>query len=484
MTVRPSRRSGVLLATFALTGACLSGCGSGESAADRERSTDTDVSFTGCNEVKCTGELDGAAYEIVMPDKWNGTLLLYSHGYRQPEPAPPSFDPVNTSPDPAPGWSSGNKQVGEELVKQGYAIAGSAYASNGWAVADGVKAGEQLHEFFVDEIGQPNRTIVWGDSLGGLVTDLLAERHSDWVSGAVPMCGVLAGPNRNLDLALDVAYAVKTFFYPELKLTGYASWDEAVANWQAAIAAITAAAGDVTNGVPKILLTASLVDAPSQVQDQDGSTVESQVRARAESIATALGYGTFGRYDIEQRVGGNPSDNSQTDYSTRISADERSLIETVSAGATDRLLAQLASGERLTADDAARKKFADTGTPTGDIGDPMLTVHTTADPLVLVQNETVYADEVRGSKDRTGDLVRSFILPPASYPSSPGAPYGAGHCNFTGQTRVGAVEVMNSWVQDGIYPGTDSLTEAFGTDSGYNPAYVPGPWPAGDVSGS
>ena len=51
-------------------------------------------------------------------------------------------------------------------------------------------------------------------------------------------------------------------------------------------------------------MAAAMVDAPAQTKTYDGSTIESQVRARAESILTALGYGTFGRYEIEQRVGG------------------------------------------------------------------------------------------------------------------------------------------------------------------------------------
>ena len=49
----------------------------------------------------------------------------------------------------------------------------SAYASNGWAVADGIKAGEDLHAFFAETVGKPNRT--WGASLGGLITQALAE---------------------------------------------------------------------------------------------------------------------------------------------------------------------------------------------------------------------------------------------------------------------------------------------------------------------
>ena len=137
-------------------------------------------------------------------------------------------------------------------------------------------------------------------------------------------------------------------------------------------------------------MTAALVDAPSQTKTYDGSSIESQVRANAESILTALGYATFGRYDIEQRMGGNPADNSSTDYSTRVSEAERSLIETVSPGSTDKLLAELAAGERLTADAAAQEKFAESGTPTGAVQDPTITMHTKSDPLVLVQNETLF----------------------------------------------------------------------------------------------
>ena len=60
----------------------------------------------------------------------------------------------------------------------------------------------------------------------------------------------------------------------------------------------------------------------------------------AESTLTALGYGTFGRYEIEQRVGGNPSWNTGVDYShAGVDEPSDSLIEFVSPGATDKLLA-------------------------------------------------------------------------------------------------------------------------------------------------
>ena len=58
---------------------------------------------------------------------------------------------------------------------------------------------------------------------------MIAEKHPEWVDGAAPLCGVLAGVVPNINLALDVSYAVKTLINPQLKLTGYSSYDEAVA---------------------------------------------------------------------------------------------------------------------------------------------------------------------------------------------------------------------------------------------------------------
>ena len=477
MTTTVTRRAATGAALLALTLVpALAGCSSEPEAvtvAKTEMSTSNDVPLKSCDEVACTGDLDGAAYEIKLPDKWNGTLLIYSHGYRQAEPSPPDFAPVDTDPAPA-----ATDEVASALLAKGYALAGSAFKTNGWDVLDGVAADEALHTFFTQKIGTPDRVYVWGDSLGGLITETLAEKHPEWVSGAAPLCGVLGGGNLNLDLALDVAYAVKTLIYPDLKLTGFASHDEAVANWQGAYDAITKAGADLTNGVPAILLTAALVDAPTQTKTYDGATVESQVRARAEAILTALGYGTYGRYEIEQRVGGNASGNDGTDYSARVSDAERSLIETVSSGATDKLLAKLDAGERVTADPAARAKFDTMGNPTGNLQDPTVTLHTSADPLVLVQNEGVFKDRVYAAKDRIGDLMQIYTTPPASYPEDTGAPYGAGHCNFTTSQRVGLIDLLDGWVRDGRVPGAAAVTAAFPEDDSVTTAYIPTPWPA------
>jgi hypothetical protein len=216
-----SRRRSLTLVVAGAIALSLSACSS--LSGPDPKSSSTDVPFASCSSIACTGSINGAAYEIVLPSTWNGTLLLYSHGYRTAQPAPPDFAPVDTRPEPAPGWSAGEKSVGQALLAQGYALAGSAYASNGWAVADGVKAGEDLYAFFRDQVGQPNRVYAWGDSLGGLITAELAERHPDWVSGSAPLCGALAGLVPNMDLALDVGYAIRELIWPAFKVSGYTS---------------------------------------------------------------------------------------------------------------------------------------------------------------------------------------------------------------------------------------------------------------------
>lgn len=444
----------------------------------RQRSvqaTTTNVKFKDCAQ-QCTGTIDGAAYTIKLPKQWNGTLLLWSHGYRQANPWPPDFAPVVTTPEASPGDTdgSGSDPVSQQLLSQGYALAGSAYKSNGWAVADGVKADEQLHAKFVDVVGTPKRSYVWGGSLGGLITEIVSEQNPSWVDGAAPICGVLGGPNLNLDLALDVAYAIKALVDPQLKLTGYASADEATKNWEHAAAAVQKAAADVSGGgTAKALLVAALADAPDKTKTYDGHDLVSQVKARVESALTALAYGTNGRYEIEQRVGGNPSDNTKADYASRISTDEASLIAQA-GGNVSQLVAKLDTVPRVSADPAARDAFAKLGNTTGDLSVPTLTMHTEDDPLVLVQNERVFAGRVQAHNDN-GKLVQLYIAPPDTYDESTGAPYGAGHCNFSEKQLLGVVAVLDNWVRKGVYPIPVGIAGQLG--EGVDPAYVPAAWP-------
>jgi hypothetical protein len=383
---------------------------------------------------------------------------------------PPDFAAPATDAVPAPG-----ADVAKALLDDGYAIAGSSYSRNGWAVQEGERADEQLYEYFAAQVARPRRVYLWGDSLGGLVTETLAEKGLPWVSGAAPLCGVLGGTNENLDIALDVAYSVKTLLEPRLRLTGYGSHDAAVAQWKLAQHAVVAAATTGGDRAARLTLVAALVDAPDQTARFDGSTADSRLGAAAESAITGLGYGTYGRFEIEQRVGGNPSSNTDTDYGARVSAAERRTIDALGGpGTTKSLLKLLAAGPRVRALDAARQRAAALGEPTGALRVPTLTVHTTDDPLVLVQNETLFGDRVDAA-GQAGNLLQLYVAPPTTYVAP--APYGAGHCNFTTAQRLAVVDVLDGWVRTGSRPDAARLADALYDVKGLAGDFTPAPWP-------
>ena len=111
-----------------------------------------------------TGSIDGAAYRAEIPNSWQGTLFLYSHGYVQPG----QSNPVTDSPSP---------QITQWLLDHGYAVAGSSYRSSGWAVGDAFKDQIALLDLFEKRISKPKRVIAIGASLGGMVAQTLAIEH-------------------------------------------------------------------------------------------------------------------------------------------------------------------------------------------------------------------------------------------------------------------------------------------------------------------
>jgi hypothetical protein len=447
-----------------------------------------------CSSASCAGTRDGAKYQIKLPastKKWNGTLVIYSHGYRNAVPIPndpltPSQGeaPVDTSADSAP--SAG---VASQLTGQGYALAGSGFKTDGWDVLDGVAADKDLLLLLLHDVRPTQAGLHLGVSLGGLITETLAESRPSWVSGVAPLCGVLGGTNLNLDLALDVAFMVKALIYPKLTLTGFTSSAQAVAEWKAAAQALYAKAKSGTpEAIADLFAIAAVSGAPAKTLHYDGSTATSTGSAYVESIITALGYGTWGRYDIEQRAGGNPSTNADVDYSARIGANATATINAVAPGQLPTLLAKLSAATRVSADPAARAKAATFGNPTGAITVPTVTMHTIDDPLVISPNETVFASRV-GAHNQSTLLKQIFTAPPAKYTL---APYGAGHCNFTTTEAVGVITILDKWVRKGLYPAPGIVSSALGYDQATTPAqekagtaktgYVPtlsaGPWPA------
>src|SRR5207248_1856724 len=92
------------------------------------------------------GQLGGAYYTIQVPDNWNGTLALYSHGYIFT-----SQGLLNPAPD------VGDALTGAALLQQGYALAGSSYSQNGWALQQAFHDQIALLNYFDATCGKPAR---------------------------------------------------------------------------------------------------------------------------------------------------------------------------------------------------------------------------------------------------------------------------------------------------------------------------------------
>ena len=161
----------------------------------------------------------GATYLMDVPADWNGTVLLFSHGYR---PAGTGENPPQNATDDA---------TKELLLNQGYALIGSSYASAGWAVTDAVPDQLATLDAFTARFGTARRTLAWGQSYGGFVTTAIAERHADRIAGSLSLCGLLQGGVANWNSTLDPVFALKTLLAPDLPipLTGFAGQATAAA---------------------------------------------------------------------------------------------------------------------------------------------------------------------------------------------------------------------------------------------------------------
>src|SRR5258707_2768360 len=144
---------------------------------------------------------DGATYLIEVPAHWNGTLLLYSHGYVVPG-----------SPNPA--HDVGDPATRAFLLANGFALAGSSYAHTGWAIQEALLDQTEVLDTFTAMFSKPTRTIAWGHSLGGIITAGLIQRNPKRFNAALPMCGVVSGGVATWNQALDGAFAFKTLFDP------------------------------------------------------------------------------------------------------------------------------------------------------------------------------------------------------------------------------------------------------------------------------
>jgi pimeloyl-ACP methyl ester carboxylesterase len=374
---------------------------------------------------------DGSTFKAEVPPDWNGTLLLYSHGY-----VPPFV------PNP-PAETAGNRAVADHLLAEGYALAGSSYASNGWAVEEALRDQVDLLDRFAERFGKPRRTIAWGHSMGGMIGAGLVQRHPQRFDGALPFCGILGGAVGLWNQNLDLQYAIKTLLSadPDPAVSVPASQLQLVniTNWPANVALANSAvtAAQVTpHGRARLALAAALFNLPDwyevgterPAREDYAERQQNQFRALQFQLAFIFGF----RAELEQRAGGNPSWNVGVNYGRMLarsgSRDLALALYRQSGLSLHRDLRLLARAPRVSAEPRATAYLIRNIVYDGRISVPVLTVHTTADGLVVSPHEAAYRDAVRRA-GRARLLEQLYVDRP-------------GHCSFTDAETLAALDVL------------------------------------------
>jgi len=300
----------------------------------------------------------GALYQICFPSSWNGDMVLYAHGHV------PASRPLALPNDQVGGLS-----IAATINGLGYAFGTTSYRRNGLLGPEGVEDLVEL-EATIRRLYRPDpgRTVLVGVSEGGMVAGLAAERRPDVFEGALSACGPVGSLRGQLDYFVDFRVVFDYLFPGVIPGTAIAVPEEVVDRWEQIYA-------------PAVVLALALNPAAArELVRITGAPVEREdIAAIAVTSVSILRYNVVGTADAHQRLGGQPFDNTQRVYTG--SSDDAALNVGVA---------------RFTADAAALSAMNEFET-TGQLQVPVVTLHTTGDPIVPYRQQALYAAKVGGT---------------------------------------------------------------------------------------
>ncbi|GIH11532.1 alpha/beta hydrolase [Rhizocola hellebori] len=392
---------------------------------------------------------NGATWIADVPANWNGTLLLYSHGYN-----PFPDNPPRNSPDPA---------TAEALLARGYALAGSSYSRSGWVTDTAASDGLDTLRAVTALIGKPRRAIALGTSFGGMITGQLAERGRQ-LDGAIATCGLMGGGIDLHNYQLDGSHAVAQLLLAgqQVKLVRFTDTAEAFATAGQMVAALDQAQAS-PEGLARTALITALYQEPTWVPGQPKPArgdIDAQVAGEYQNLRAILPFIVAGRADMERSAGGNPTWNKGVDYGRQLAESGR-LAQVAQlyhrAGIDLRADLELLTRTATVTADLVAYRWMRNSVLTGQLAMPVLTLHTTDDGLVPVQHQQEYGEDVHDS--RSAELLRQAYAE------------HAGHCAFTTAELVAAVLTMEKRIQTGRWDALagphrmQALADSLGLDS-------------------
>jgi hypothetical protein len=390
-------------------------------------------------------------FRIDYPINWRpgGPLIIYNHGFTFTPPEQSGFP--QTAPDVA---------VRIALLRDGYALAAGSYADRGWALFDIEAAQRALLAEVRERLGDPGEIILFGGSLGGLVSLKTAEAllaDGEPVKGVLSACAPLGGA-RTFQHALDVRLAFDAVC-PESPLPrgsnpalpwvlDLADIPPSITNFDDPDSLLTVAS--VANRIRQCtgLFQPALLDTDAQRQRR------AQLRSLLgidsdEFLKTQLAYAVFALSEIVQSPrkmdGFNPFDNRFVEY----------------GAALDGRIARVAR------DPLAAVKFGAVSDLTGRWGDVrVLALHTDLDQLVYPEHLGVLEELTpRGAREPVSLIIRE------QRPS---------HCGFTAPELNTALGALRQWIDRDVVPDpavlrTRCRAEVPDDRCGFDPGFSPSP---------
>ena len=327
------------------------------------------------------GEINSARFKIFLPGDWNGGLVIYAHGYEE-------------IGEEVEGYSREVDDFMEIFTSRGFAYAASAFKKQGLVIKDGMEDSEALRSYFESSYGKPDLCIITGHSMGGIISLALIEKYPAEYDGALPLCGRLSPVYSLLKRGLDML-AVYDYLFG--------------------------------NNDGEIIIGSDYMDAESiqeklsRKPDLAGLFAD-HFSVSMEDIAEMIAFNQFVLKETTAWIGGLAAGNIQTIYNG-FGSDDSTLNREI---------------QRYAADPGAREYYIDYYTPTGNLSDPVLALHTIYDEISPVKSYHYY-EELTEIKRTADYYVQQYVN-------------SEGHCEFTTGDVADAFDQLLQWIREGQRP--------------------------------
>jgi alpha-beta hydrolase superfamily lysophospholipase len=374
----------------------------------RQRAT---RAHAGTAAISRTGTLGDAAYRIEVPADWRGGLVVFAHGIQR---------------GPGPGAVT-SPPLASHIIDAGHAWAASGYRAReyrpDWFIEDLVA----LRDLFVNDIGRPRWTIIYGQSLGGHIVVASLELRAGLYQGGLAECGLVDGIGIADYLFAYTAAAELISGVPLLDAPDKPAFaqllNERVVPALGMPGAYTAR-GRQFDSVVKYLMGA----------DARGNDLPLRVQGLRPRYLLNMSHR---QPDVEQEP--TPGARAASTLHVRYRIDPGLGLTEDELNARVRRLRPAKSARSAAADPVYAER-------TGRITVPLLTLHETGDAWVPLSLEQAYRRRTiaAGTQDL---LVQRVTRAPS-------------HCGFDGETREQAFDDLVAWIERGVRPDGDDVLAA------------------------